>query len=123
MPSVQFAQIVKDYDQSKARLQAVQEEIAKHDLVIQTKRAEIQLKRAQIQTNRAEIEMERQRVLCAAADALFVKDTCAFCGHPEIKVDSYGRMACTSCDNAHSCEACGVALTVKGENCCDDGCY
>ena len=51
------------------------------------------------------------------------KALCTFCDGTELKLDGYGRMACTSCGNTHSCQACGALITAKGENECEDCCY
>ena len=48
---------------------------------------------------------------------------CNFCDFgelTEIKIDSYGRMACTSCGDTNTCEACGAEIKERGANCCDD---
>ena len=47
---------------------------------------------------------------------------CGFCAFSvaTIKKDSYGRMACTSCGDTHSCEACGVEIKERGATFCPD---
>jgi hypothetical protein len=51
-----------------------------------------------------------------------LKPRCRFCAFSgtTIKKDSYGRMACTSCGDTHSCQACGVEIKERGASNCPD---